>query len=68
MAENMKMVMAAIQVFPPNHSFAHVPVWNNGPIVLVVPLENLEPGKGAFGEDYRIGNWKICWEPVLVQS
>lgn len=34
MAENMKMVMAAIQDFPPNHSFAHVPVWNNGPIVL----------------------------------
>ena len=68
MAENMKMVMAAIQNFPPNDSFAQVSDWNNGPVVLVGPLEILEAGVGSSREDQRMGNWKICWEPVLVQS
>lgn len=68
MAENMKMVMAAMQDFPPNSSFAKVTEWNNGPIVLVRPLEILEGGWDRRGVDQRMGNWKICWEPVLVQS
>jgi hypothetical protein len=47
MAESMKMVVAAIPDFPPNDSFAQVPDWNNGPIVLGGRFKIMETAMGV---------------------